>query len=680
MATVRLYPSQHAVVNYVQPNYHGTAGSTVTLRNENNVSSTQPRYVCKFDTPEEMRWSRIYSIDLYCYARSITPVTTASGRSYYEAMLYASALKQPFDFTNGTYADISNAGGGSSVCYLNWSSLGDRKVPSYQTAFNSYSSNLAAALRLANNGVFFAYEDYAYTSDNLVIDTATGTNKPYIDVTYIDGTVEITPRNFNPTGGYIDDSKEKPFTWAYKLSYDIIDETGYLAASSFALEWQPEGGSIRTIAATASGVTVPANTFPATGSFTARVKITDPEGRVTYSDWATYTTTEATPSTPTATAPKSTVETAVEPVVFKWQHKIGTDTPQSAAELQYSTDKTTWKPLADVTGPSQSLAVSLENMNAGEIYWRVRTANTDGVFSTWSGIVSFILIAAPPTPIISVDPVPLATISWQATVQQAYRLTIDGDIHAVKFGNASSYTFREPLADGQHTVSVEVQGAYGLWSAPAEAVFTINNHPGGDIILEAESGIDAVLSWQTDDPQDILVYRDGVLIGRASDNGFTDRLAAGEHEYQVINLLPNGNYSRSNTVKATSGSCVPVISEITGSDWLPLNLSANSNQQQVFNWTRTNILRHVSGAVYPVLELSPYEDKEAGYSVAFKDKASAAAFEKLRGKVCIIKSRADEVMVGAITELEKLTSNFFISYNFTLQRIHWEDFTDDSNR
>lgn len=680
MATVRLYPSQHAVVDYVQPNYHGTAGSTVTLRNGRTVSSTKPRYVCKFDIPEEMRWSRIYSIDLYCYARSIKPQTSASGlSSYYDAQLDAYALKQPFDFINGTYADISNAGGGNRVCYLFWSSPGNRTVPSYQTAFNGYSSTFAETLRLANNGVFFAYEDYTNTSDNLVIDTATGTNKPYIDVTYIDGTVEITPRNISPTGGYIDDSKDKTFTWGYNLSYNIIDENGYLAASSFALEWQLEGGSIRTITATASGVTVPADTFPVTGSFMARVKITDPEGRVTYSDWATYTTTEAIP-TATATAPVNTVESDVDPVKFRWQHKVSTGTEQTAAELQYSTDNINWYGLGNVSGNAASLDVKLSGIPAGTVYWRVRTANTDNVFSEWSAVKSFVLVAAPPTPIVSVEPVPLATIAWQASVQQAYRLTIDGEVHSAQFGTASSYTVREPLDDGEHTASIEVQGTFGLWSAPAELVFTVKNSPGVPVNLTAENGIDALLAWSSAATDAVFyIYRDGKLIGKTRETQFSDRLTAGRHEYSVLAVLSSGYYSRSNMAEAESGSDSVIIAEVDGGRWLDISLTPDSNGTQDFLWKQTNSTRHFSGSKLPVIELSEFEDETASYRTSMFSTDDAKEFEKLKGKICIVKSRRREVVVAAMVRLLKTVGNFFITFDFELQRIHWEDFRDDTN-
>lgn len=64
--------------------------------------------------------------------------------------------------------------------------------------------------------------------------------------------------------------------------------------------------------------------------------------------------------------------------------------------------------------------------------------------------------------------------------------------------------------------------------------------------------------------------------------------------------------------------------------------------------------------------------------MAFKDMASAEAFEQLKGKVVIVKSRAKEVVVGAITQLEKIAGDFFITYDFTIQRINWEDYNEQN--
>lgn len=677
MPTLTLYPKKQIILNAVLRDYRATPGSTLTMRNGSKNPTSEPIYACNFDLPDSIKWVNINSVDVYFYARSISGSGTFN---HYSASLDVYVIKNPFDFSSGTYLNITSY---ERYGYIDWYDGASTAptIPRYNKLYVSGYGSRSSYLGSMSNGLYVRFKDVSYSaSDNLVIDTGSGTYKPYIVVNYDTGTVTITPNNIAPAGGYVDDRSSKTFSWSYKLSSDIADPDGYLAASRFVFEWKNASGTTRTIAATPSGVTIPANTFPTTGDFQARVVITDPEGRVSSSSWATYTTTEAIP-TATATAPVNTVESDVDPVKFRWQHKVSTGTEQTAAELQYSTDNINWYGLGSVSGNAASLDVKLSGIPAGTVYWRVRTANTDNVFSEWSAVKSFVLVAAPPTPIISVEPVPLATIAWQASVQQAYRLTIDGEVHSAQFGTASSYTVREPLGDGEHTASIEVQGTFGLWSAPAELVFTVKNAPGPTIILNAEGGVNATLTWQAEaTPAAVLIYRDDVLIGRTGADTFIDRLTAGEHEYQVVAVLSNGNYSKSNAVTASSGSCLPVIADINGAEWLPLSLSPNSNTEQRFSWTRTNTARHISGAKYPYMELSEFEDKYASYTVAFADMKSAEAFEKLKGKIVVIKSRAKEVIIGALVQLEKIAGDFFITYTFTVQRVHWEDCTDDTNR
>lgn len=464
------------------------------------------------------------------------------------------------------------------------------------------TSRVRALLAILHQGC--ALYVYVYNSSRAyaTIETVSGTNKPYIEAVVQDDDYHITAESVSPASGYVDETKAKQFTWTYTSNGYAAGSEEFENASAFTLEWRVgSSGTTHSITGTKSGVTVPANTFPATGEVQARLKIVDALGYTTYTAWNSYTTTDST-STATALEPISTVETDTEPVTFRWQHSISTGTAQTAAELQYSSDNVSWTALGSVSGSAQSAAISLVGLPAGLVYWRVRTANTDGVYSAWSEPVSFVLVAAPATPVISVDTAPMSVISWQTAVQQAYRVTIDGGNMGVKFGNASSYAVKSPLADGEHTASVEVQGAFGLWSAPATVTFTVQNVPGDGITLTAESGIDAFLSWQTEAAtQNIFVFRDNVLIGRAGANGFTDRMTAGEHEYYVLNVFADGNYSKSNTVNATSGSCLPVIADINNGEWLELNLSPNSDTTQRFNWQKPVLYAMFPARFIPLL-------------------------------------------------------------------------------
>ena len=109
-----------------------------------------------------------------------------------------------------------------------------------------------------------------------------------------------------------------------------------------------------------------------------------------------------------------------------------------------------------------------------------------------------------------------------------------------------------------------------------------------------------------------------------------------------------------------------------------LRLTDESQTVQTFSYSRTNALKHIHGSAWPMLELSPFESLSGSYRTAFPDYESAAAFEALRGQPVILKSRGGIVIVSAMTTLKKTVGDFYISYSFTLQRIRWEDYVDDT--
>ena len=175
------------------------------------------------------------------------------------------------------------------------------------------------------------------------------------------------------------------------------------------------------------------------------------------------------------------------------------------------------------------------------------------------------------------------------------------------------------------------------------------------------------------------IYRDGVRIGRAGGETYTDRMALGEHSYYVVRRLADGNYQKSNTVTGTISIKEPVITALNGSgEWLRLRLTDRSSSTQDFSRERTVSYRHFAGAEYPVLEMAPFKDRSGRYDVAFLDPAEAAAFEALFGQVVVLKSRRGNVIVGPLASLSKSEADFYTTYSFTIQQIHWEENADDT--
>lgn len=459
-----------------------------------------------------IRWNTIYGAgsskapylevtvddtDAYLYPKNPSP---ASGYINDEA---ENIFKWDIDISQDAY-DRSGLDSGM-VQVFQWSSNGgstwrDLAVPSgaktLTVAANTFpaSGSFKWRIKLTDGSGHVAY-------------TAENTLQSYKNITF-------TSAAINPASGFIQEKSSKVFTFSYNRSATDFSDL-FLSKSTFALEWKTGSSATATVAGNSSSVTVPANTFPQTGTFQARAKLTTPNGVTTYSSWNTYSTDEPL-STATAVSPSNSVESDDEDVLFEWRHYNSAGTAQNGATLQWSTDGTTWQTLSTISGSSQSARISMQGKPAGTIYWRVATRNSDNVLGGYSAAVSFVFIAAPAPPAVSVNPWPRARIQWQSAEQQAYRITVDGVEEITAFGNATAYTLLEALPDGEHTVTVSVQGQFGLWSAPAAATFTVQNIETPEVILTGKSGIDNVLVWDDTDTYAFSrrydIYRDGELI------------------------------------------------------------------------------------------------------------------------------------------------------------------------
>lgn len=480
------------------------------------------------------------------------------------------------------------------------------------------------------------------------------------------------------TSGYYSGNVARTFSWKFEKVGPYSCYGDWTQASAV-FHWRNgTSGAWNDIPATGStqSVTIPANTFPLSNTLQWYVSAVDNVG--TASDSPVYTISTADSlATASPIAPIGTVEDGSDDIVFTWQENNDTGTTPTGADLQYSQDGTTWTALAHVDGAATSYTVPGDSLPPGTVLWQVRAYNADGVAGNWSEAASFVSVTAPPAPTVAATAVPFSAVSWQATGQQAFRITVDSTVYGPYFGTFKTWTVPDFLAGGEHTITVEVQGVYGLWSQPGSASFTVQNQPGDAVTLSGEFERDGVLSWVTaSQTADFLIYRDGVQIGHTSAPSFIDRIALGEHSYQVINRLPDGNYTASNIVTGTMLSCVAAIAPLTGGSWIELTLSENSNREESFVWTQAVSMRHFAGAEYPVAEQSPFADLSGSYDVSFADLPSAKAFEALRGQAVILKSRGGNVMIGILSTLSKRMTEFYIAFTFSLQRMHWRDFID----
>lgn len=520
------------------------------------------------------------------------------------------------------------------------------------------------------------------TSNPSAVVNLTGDNFPYLEIEYGDE-LHASPVASSPVNEYANPHSVIRFVWSLENLNTLSCVSDFSPSQSAApvLSWRLSGSTAwNTVNGTAgnSYIDLPAETLPA-GTIEWKVSAADESGTLVESAVATFTTTDTT-TYAIPSSPISTVEDGSSEVSFSWTTNNDYGNAPGSSELQYSTNGgTSWTALATVQGTEMEYTAPANTFTAGEIIWRVRAYNLDDVAGPWAE-ASFISFAAPPAPSVQSDAVPFATISWQSTGQEAYQIELDGVAIGTFFGYGRQYKLQTPLEDGSHVARVRVQNAYGLWSQYGEASFSITNDPGEEITLDGSFAVDAALSWSSADlTADFLIFRDSALIGHTASEWFTDRFVLGSHSYYVINRLPSGNYSRSNTVSGKMSTESPLIARISGGGWLRLKYSERSMAQQSFTWTRTHSLRHISGAAYPLLELSPYEDLSGAYDVAFLSDEDAEQFRQLRGQIVVLKSKGEKVLVGAITSISDVVNTFYQACQFTLEQIQWEDYVDDAD-
>lgn len=671
MATTSLYAEKYAFVE------RGNVHNSHTESLQAITFGADPLMLLRFPAfPEELKYRSIHSVALYF---GLTGVGSGGVRA--ERFLAAD-----FDAAAVTYETVPSSA--DAIEYAYPLVAGGITGQTYDTTLSKTleESSSGTPSRLLKNRTCILANLYRYNTSSFSstlslytpIYTGATARKPRLDVVYSDenaGAGNFSPQQF----AYVNPHVENVFRWDYQLATDTIAE---ITVTRETFCWKETGASsYNRISVTpgAKAVTIPAETFPAASSIEYYIEIVCNSGKVTESALCTSSTADSL-AVATPVSPVNTVEDGSMPIVFKWTVENDSGSTPTKSTLSWSSDGgTTWSALPGTWGDLTERTVPANTFPAGNIRWAVRSYNADDVGGPWA-FANFVCFSASPAPSVQTDSVPFATISWQSTGQEAYQIELDGVLLGTFFGYDRQYKLQTPLEDGSHVVRVRVQNAYGLWSQYGEASFTVQNVPGEAFALDGAFSVDAALSWiSTDTAADFLIFRDGALIGHTDGDRFTDRVALGSHSYYVINRLPSGNYSRSNTVEGRMCTRRPMIALLSGGEWLPLRYSERSMTQQSFTWQKTHSLRHIAGAKFPVLELSPYEDLSGAYDAAFLCAQDAERFYRLRGQVVILKSKGGKVLIGAITSISEVVNTFYQACQFTLEQIQWEDYVDDAD-
>lgn len=610
--------------------------------------------------PENMRFKRITDATAHAYLSRVTGLNDA----------YTTVLFDQLDAESITYNTKPN--------HLS-SSYGDTKV-TISRGWNEIDDYVT--MYGIRYGIVFYLNKYA---DGSVAVATSGANAPYLTVTVDESdTIGLTLRETSPASGAIIKTQDNTFTW--RVAEDSDNQCApALEQASAVFRWRSgTSGTIHTInvSGNTQSVTVPANTFAGTTSIQWQVAVTANSGVVTTSKWVTLSTADATPTA----APLSPVDTVIDgskDVLFQWQHSISTGTAQSKADLQKSTDGSTWQTLATVTGAARQWTCPAGTLTSSIKYWRVRTYNADGIAGEWSDAAQIVVIAAPTAPSIQIKSTgPRPSISWQTSEQEAYQVELDGKLSGgTHYGTDKTWTSPAYLADGSHTVRVRVQNQYGMWSNWGAAALPVTNTPGASITLSVQASSVADLSWQTSGSYDFyLVYRNGKPIAKLTQTQYTDELSSGNVTYQVRGCYADSsNYGLSSAVAATitTGQYVTLYGIASGNK-VTLKHCGLKNQpvQNAINRDIQYIFMY--GSTYPHAERSEFVTKKVGGTAVFLPDEDKAGFDVLIGELVCLKTQSGEMVIGYLNETSdtsRVNPDKSV-VNFSIQQIDYAEVID----
>lgn len=577
-------------------------------------------------------------------------------------------LTEDFDAAKVTYTNQPASIGGISY------SLGsDTPLGEYSEISPISGGNLGKTLA-TEHGIKIS------TPLGCYIYSATSNYPPYLSVITSDELVPGELYNLSPSEGYIDLAESNVFAFSFRQdsTYVSLEDQEVV---SFVLQLRVHGQAaitsvnVSTWPGDTPNVTVPAGTISGE-SIDWRIVATTNAGQTVTSDWMTL---EAEDSPPVAYAlsPKSAVVDATKPTVFSWQHISSTGSAPTKAELQKSADGLTWETLATIDGSAREWVCPANTLTSSIKYWRVRTYNTDGVSSEWSEAAQIVVIAAPSAPSIQIKSTgPRPSISWQTSEQEAYQVELDGELSGgTHYGTDKTWQSPTYLTDGSHTVRVRVQNQYGMWSAWGAAALPVSNTPGEAITLTVSGGTNAELSWQSAGSYGFyLVYRDGTAIAKLTQMQYTDERSAGSVTYQVRGCYEDSdNYGLSNQVTVDVRPEALTVSDLDTGAVLRLPYSDSQHRQTGRTLSRQIELLQLSGAYYPVAVEVDAGTDALSVTAALTDESQVLQLMTLVGKLVCVKTPQGDMVIGYITSLPRQFDEFMHVFNFTVERIDYDD-------
>lgn len=548
----------------------------------------------------------------------------------------------------------------------------DATSPAYEHISLNNSSFLAGDIYriLANGCMLYCYD----SSASAVIHTTSAANKPYITFSYED--VNLSFRNMAPTG-FVNRNAMVSFTWDIQPS--TTETLDLVEAESVVLQWKDgTDGTVHEISlGKASGYQMPAGTLPVSDSIMWQLKATSNDNLTFESGWKPIRTTDYVP-TVSPVSPNGEYVGAGDVVTFKWSYSIPSGTKQTAFEIQTKSGAASFATILTGTGEATEATVPVSSLPSGEVSWRVRAANGEGVYSEWSAAKTFMVVSPPAQPFVTVtNKTARPEVSWQSEAQQGYEVQIGSYSTGVVYGTEKQAKSKIYLPDGNTVARVRVINEFGLWSEWSEVAFAVANNPiAASVVLDVSGGVDARLSWSAvAAAEGYQIFRNGEKIADTKETKYTDRLSIGANEYFVKAYA--GNYHvDSNQETAEISVEHPVVAALDG-EWIHLPLSATSQREIKMQLSRDANLVRYAGFRYQMPEFTPYRTRTYNISVAFTDRASCDAFEALLDGLVVVKDQYGNCMVGVMNAFSKAQNEFRTTYTATVNEVDKAAYEND---
>lgn len=511
----------------------------------------------------------------------------------------------------------------------------------------------------------FSSDSFTGTAYITIVGNNQGDNSPYKQVTWNRCDPEI--KDILPaSGSFVDDLNGFRISWT--LDAPASAAGNVFMPTDIQFQWGTTQSLGNTITLTLDpnspdsyrGVNIPAKTFPTSGTVYWKIRWkSELEDTYWETDVGTYSTTDSTAIVKPVYPVNASIDGEIDNV-FQWEYETNTGLPQYAFDFQYSNnDGLSWENLFQhQESTSPSCTVPANTFIAGTGLWKVRGYNTDDVAGEWSETASIIVRAASKPPVISsVTTSPKVTITWQASGQQAFRLTAKNSTEiyesGIVFGTGKTFTIPHYWDDGELQIAISIENRFGVWSDEAKTAIIIQNTPSGNISLNGSvENYGAVLSWRTDATfKAYYVLRDGIAIACVTDTSYVDRNICGDAVYRVMGVTENGNYTESETLNLYSAPEHAVVGLIDGDDWIELRVNRGGMPEITETHMEDISYQYYSGRMYPVAYSSMFRERTKTFGFTVWKEAS----EKLQtmiGHLVVLKDYTGGKIIGVLNNLQ----------------------------